>query len=153
MNEKKQLKKDPSQDTSPTKEARAEESLSLPAVKRLIDQELAVAKQEVLNQAKATAQEEISKQIQTAQAFYMTVFGIFASILSLLTVEFQFLSKLERPAHIAGLTMILLASLLGFNITLDCLAKNMFTTSRWSTALFATLTTLLIGIGMWLVMH
>src|SRR5437868_4106995 len=66
--------------------------LSIKDVDTRIDMKLEAAKEDVLRNAKI----EIDKQIQTAQASFITVFGIFASITSFLTIEFQFLKGLAN---------------------------------------------------------
>ena len=71
--------------------------------------------------------DEMNQQMQASQTSFITVFGIFASIISVLTIEFQFLSKIDNDIrHLVGFTLILFASLFGFNIALDYLAKNLF---------------------------
>jgi hypothetical protein len=81
-------------------------------------------KPELLQRASAEAKLEIDKQMQLSQASFITVFGIFASITSFLTIEFQFLKTLKNVQHITGFTLILFAALFGFNIALDYLVKS-----------------------------
>lgn len=68
--------------------------------------------------------DEINKQIQMDKASLMTVFGVFASILAFLTVEFHILTALNNLQQIVGFSLILFALLLGFNIALDYLMKS-----------------------------
>ena len=60
------------------------------------------------------AKEEIAKQIQTDKATLITIFGIFASITSFLTIEFQFLKTISSIEKILGFTLVLFALLFGF---------------------------------------
>ncbi|MDD5626220.1 MAG: hypothetical protein PHG83_03575 [Patescibacteria group bacterium] len=67
---------------------------------------------------------EIRKQVQTDKASLITVFGIFASITSFLTIEFQFLRTICSFEKIIGFTLILASLLLCFNLALDYLVKS-----------------------------
>jgi hypothetical protein len=87
-----------------------------------VDERIEAAKVEVLREA----QIEINKQIQMSQASFITVFGIFASITSFLTIEFQFLKTLNNVLQILGFTLVLFSLLFGFNIALDYLVKSRF---------------------------
>jgi hypothetical protein len=70
------------------------------------------------------AKDEIAKQIQTDKATLITIFGIFASITSFLTIEFQFLKTVCCLEKIVGFSLVLFALLFGFNIALDYLIKS-----------------------------
>lgn len=87
-----------------------------------VHQQIEIGKSEVFEDAK----KEIDKQVQTDKASLITVFGIFASIISFLTIEFQFLKNLCSFEKILGFTLVLFALLLGFNIVLDYLVKSRF---------------------------
>lgn len=67
---------------------------------------------------------DIDKLIQSDKASLMTIFGLFASILTFLTIEFQFLTKVTCFYNILGFTLVLFALLISFNLALDYLAKN-----------------------------
>jgi len=77
--------------------------------------------EQLMNKRLQDAKIEADKQIQGA---LVAVFGIFASIISFLTVEFQFLKTLNNLQQIVGFSLILFALLLGFNIALDYLTKS-----------------------------
>lgn len=82
--------------------------------------EISKAKGEVLENAKV----EINKQVQTDKSSLITVFGVFASVISFLTIEFQFLKTVCSLEKILGFTLILFSLLFGFNIALDYLVKS-----------------------------
>ncbi len=90
--------------------------LNLDDVKQMIE----TAKNKAVQEAK----DEMAKQIQTDKATLITIFGIFASIVSFLTIEFQFLKNLPSIEKILGFSCILFSLLLGFNIGLDYLIKS-----------------------------
>jgi|GEM_PF-3636448 len=92
------------------------ENPSLQDVKEMMEPELDL----VLNKAI----KEIDQKIQTDKATLITIFGIFASITSFLTIEFQFLKTLSNLEQIIGFSCILFALLFGFNIALDYLVKS-----------------------------
>ncbi|MBX9831112.1 hypothetical protein K2X40_04085 [Candidatus Babeliales bacterium] len=70
------------------------------------------------------ADRRISEQLQTERISSITVFGFFASIITFLTVEFQFLKTVDSFNKIIGFTFILFALLFGFNLGLDYLVKR-----------------------------
>lgn len=82
--------------------------------------EIAEAKKEVLSDAK----KEINTQVQMDKASLITVFGIFASVISFLTIEFQFLKTLCSVGKITGFSLLLFSLMLGFNLSLDYLVKS-----------------------------
>ena len=88
--------------------------------KEWVSKQIGDAKKKVLSDAK----EEIAKQVQIDKASLITVFGIFASIISFLTIEFQFLRTVCSFQKVLGFTMILSSMLLNFNIVLDYLIKS-----------------------------
>ena len=70
------------------------------------------------------SKDQFEQSIETDKISLITIFGIFASILSFLTIEFQFLKTLNDIKSIVGFTFILFALLLGLNLGLDFLVKN-----------------------------
>lgn len=70
------------------------------------------------------AKTQIDNQIQTDKATLISVFGIFASIISLLTIEFQFFKTIFGLQDILGFSLVLFAQLFSFNIALDYLVKT-----------------------------
>jgi hypothetical protein len=107
-----------------------------------VDNALERAKVEFLREAKI----EIEKQVQTDKASLITVFGIFASILSFLTIEFQFLKAAPDAKSILGLSLVLFASLFGFNIALDYLVKNRLDKDNSCASLIFTIFTIFLFI-------
>jgi hypothetical protein len=101
-----------------------ESSITLKDVKREIAEAIEKVKNSFLKTAKTEAREEIRKQVQTDKASLITVFGIFASIISFLTIEFQFLRTVCSFEKLIGFTLILASLLLCFNIALDYLVKT-----------------------------
>jgi hypothetical protein len=65
------------------------------------------------------ASDKIDLQIQKTQDSFLTIFGIFGSVLALLTIEFQFFKEQLPITHVAGLTLILFSLLLSFVLALD----------------------------------
>ena len=68
--------------------------------------------------------DEFKTYAETDKASLITVFGIFASIISFLTIEFQFLKTCYDLKSIVGFSLILFVLLLGFNTGLDYLIKS-----------------------------
>jgi NAD/NADP transhydrogenase beta subunit len=101
-----------------------------------------------VREAERRAHDEINKQIQATQALYLTIFGIFASIVSFLTVEFQFLKTGENIRQITGLSLILFAALLGFVLALDYLVKAK---SQSRFFILCAVTVILFVTGIWLI--
>lgn len=87
-----------------------------------VKDEISKATDKVLDDAK----KEIANQSQLDKASLITVFGIFASVISFLTIEFQFLKTMCSFEKILGFTLVLFALLFGFNIGLDYLIKSRF---------------------------
>lgn len=101
-----------------------EPPITLETVKKEISEEITKAKENFLKTAKKEADEEIRKQVQTDKTSLITVFGIFASIISFLTIEFQFLRTICSFEKLIGFTLILASLLLCFNLALDYLVKS-----------------------------
>lgn len=97
-----------------------EPSITIGTIRKEID----VAKEDFLKTAKIEAREEITKQVQADKASIITVFGIFASIISFLTIEFQFLRTVCSFEKLIGFSLILGSLLLSFNLALDYLVKS-----------------------------
>lgn len=93
-------------------------------IAKALEEALEEAKKDFLKEAKTEASEEIRKQVQTDKASLITVFGIFASIISFLTIEFQFLRTVCSFEKLVGFTLILASLLLCFNLALDYLVKS-----------------------------
>jgi len=99
-------------------------SITLEDAKKEIASAIEEAKKEFLKKAKTEANEEIRRQVQTDKASLITVFGIFASMISFLTIEFQFLKSVCSFEKLLGFTLILASLLLCFNVALDYLVKS-----------------------------
>lgn len=111
-----ELKISPSLEPNKYKSRKSSTPVSLDQVKDLIR----VAKEEV----RIDTEKLIGEQVQTDKASLITVFGIFASIISFLTIEFQFLKTLCSIEKIAGFSLLLFSLLISFNISLDYLIKS-----------------------------
>lgn len=101
-----------------------EPPITLKDAQKEIEEAIERAKEGFLKTAKTEATEEIRKQVQTDKASLITVFGIFASIISFLTIEFQFLRTICSLEKLLGFTLILASLLLCFNLALDYLVKS-----------------------------
>jgi hypothetical protein len=67
--------------------------------------------------------DKFEKSLVTDKASLMTVFGIFASVVTFLSVEIQFLKNVCDPLRLVGFSLVLLASLLSFVWMLHLLAN------------------------------
>jgi amino acid transporter len=112
-----------------------------------VKNEIATAKDELRKEAENAIQE----QVQTDKASLITVFGIFASIISFLTIEFQFLKTVCSLDKIIGFTLILFALLFGFNVALDYLIKSRLDkkTSKPNT-LFSVMVFVILAFGIYM---
>lgn len=79
---------------------------------------------QMIDEVKKETSTEMMRQVQTDKASLITVFGVFASIISFLTIEFQFLRTICSFEKLIGFTIILASLLLCFNIALDYLVKS-----------------------------
>lgn len=70
------------------------------------------------------AKREIETQMQNERISLITIFGIFASIISFLTVEVQCFKAATSLWDIVGFCCVIFALLLGFNIGLDYMIKT-----------------------------
>jgi hypothetical protein len=68
--------------------------------------------------------EEIQKEIKFDKASLFTVFGIFASIVTFVSVEIQILKILCDIWNLVGFSIIILASLLTFILILDYIGRG-----------------------------
>jgi hypothetical protein len=114
-----------------------------------VDKILKAAHKKALEEIQA-AQVETGRQIQASQITAITIIGIFASIISLLMIEFQLLKTLNKVSQILGYTLIIFVLLLGFNLSLDYLAKSTIYKEHYKFprgfTIFA-ITTFLIGLA------
>lgn len=103
-----------------SKLSRDEDEQQIILTKEWVLSEIELAKKAVFSDA----EKEIVKQVQLDKASLFTVFGIFASIISFLTIEFQFLKTVCSFDKILGFTLILFTLLFSFNLALDYLVKS-----------------------------
>lgn len=116
-------------------------------------QEIGKAKDEILKEAKNDARDKIDEQVQIDKVSLITVFGVFASIISFLTIEFQFLKTICSLEAILGYTFVLFALLFGFNIGLDYLVKSRLEkTTPKPNIYFVILVAIFAVVGTWLAM-
>jgi len=71
-----------------------------------------------------TVKDKISEEISVDKASLFTVFGIFASIVTFVSVEIQILKVICDFWNIAGFSMIVLSSLLMFILLLDYIGRG-----------------------------
>ncbi len=79
---------------------------------------------ELQNAISDTVKEEIKKEIAVDKASLFTVFGIFASIVTFVSVEIQILKTICDFWNVAGFSLIFLASLLMFILLLDYIGRG-----------------------------
>jgi hypothetical protein len=91
-------------------------TLSKEAVEEMIE----AANTEVLR--KST--DEINKQNQANLTTFISIFGIFASIITFLGIEIQFLGKMNNTKEVLGFSLVLFAMLISFSVALDHLIRN-----------------------------
>lgn len=111
-----ELKLHKQQSTNSIQSGTQSPSIDIELIKKLIQEE-----HDTINRA---VQEEIQRQIQDDKISLITIFGIFASITSFLTIEFQFLKTVNSLEKILGFSLILFALLLSFNVALDYIVKS-----------------------------
>lgn len=70
------------------------------------------------------AKKEMATQIQVDKVALMSIFSIFAFVLSFLTIEFRFLQSVESVGEILAFTLILCSLLLCFPLSLDYLITS-----------------------------
>jgi hypothetical protein len=102
---------------------------------KIVDQNNKLVDIYQVNEIVAKAREEFTAQIVAVRADFKrdieadkatltTVFGLFASITSFLTIEFQFLKTLSDLKSIVGFSILMFSLLFSFNIALDYLIKS-----------------------------
>jgi cation transport ATPase len=69
------------------------------------------------------AREEVDQQLQRAQLSVITILAFFASFIAFVTSEFMILKSAEGFRQKMGFSLVLLACLLGFVVTLNYVAK------------------------------
>src|ERR1700746_2248553 len=111
MQEKTNISSEQPNKQSYTAQASPKAPLTYEEVEKLIED----AKEDMIRRAN----EKIDLQIQKTQDSLLTIFGIFGSVLALLTIEFQFFKEKLPVMHVAGLTLILFSLLLSFVLALD----------------------------------
>ena len=89
-----------------------------------VEQLISGSKTEFLKDAKEEAIKLVNIEIQKDKSSMITVFGIFASIISFLTIDFQFLKTICDPGIILSFTFILFGMLICFNLALDSLVSK-----------------------------
>jgi CRISPR/Cas system-associated protein Csx1 len=107
------------------------------------------AKDEVLKEARV----EIDKQLQIDRASLITVFSIFASVLSFLTIEFSFFKKFDSLKSISGFSCILFSLLFGFNIGLDYLVKSNLRNNSYYRWYYVILLGIIFCTGIYLILQ
>ena len=70
------------------------------------------------------ATQQAKEHVQKVQDSFFAIFGIWASILSFLTIEFQFLKTLSHIGQVIGFSLILFSLLLTFNLALDYIVTS-----------------------------
>lgn len=68
--------------------------------------------------------DEIQKEIKTDKASLFTVFGIFASIVTFVSIEIQILKTICDFWNVVGFSIIMLASLITFVLILDYIGRG-----------------------------
>lgn len=87
-------------------------------------QTFAVSKDELNVIVKDQVKDEIQKEIKYDKASLFTVFGIFASIVTFVSIEIQLLKTLCDFWNVIGFSIIILASLLTFILILDHIGRG-----------------------------
>jgi hypothetical protein len=114
-------------------------SITRDEVERLIGD----AKEDMIRKAS----EKIDLQIQKTQDSFLTIFGIFGSVLALLTIEFQFFKEKLPILHVAGLTLVLFSLLLSFVLALDYVIASRFQQKSLARILLSVLVIGAFGFG------
>lgn len=94
------------------------------------------------------ANSKIDEQMQKAQDSFITIFGIFSSVLSFLTIEFQFLRTLSHVEQIVGFSFLLFALLLSFNLALDYMVARRFSQGYRTHHFLGTLIIVTLALGL-----
>jgi hypothetical protein len=80
----------------------------------------------MIQESKDDVMRRANEQLQKAQDSSITIIGIFSSIFSFLTIEFQILNGLSDIRQTMGLSLLLFAMLLSFNLALDYIVARRF---------------------------
>lgn len=110
--------------SNPSKSAQLDKSTKDITLEHVTLQQVKTMFEEAEARILQQADHKINEQLQTERISSITVFGFFASIITFLTVEFQFLKTIDSFNKIIGFTFILFALLFGFNLGLDYLVKR-----------------------------
>lgn len=87
-------------------------------------QPLQVTEDQLRGLVKDHVKEEIQKEIKFDKASLFTVFGIFAAIVTFISIEIQLLRTLCGFWSVVGFSIIILASLLTFVLLLDYIGRG-----------------------------
>ena len=87
-------------------------------------QTVAVTENELKVLVKDHVKSEIQKEIKFDKASLFTIFGIFASIVTFVSIEIQILKTLCDFWNVIGFSIIILASLLTFILILDYIGRG-----------------------------
>lgn len=128
------------------------QSIQLPEYERIDAKMVRGLINEETGKVRSEVKEEIQKQVESVAISQMTIFGIFASILAFLTIEFQLLKTLQNAKAILGFSLVLFALLISFNIALDCIAKNRLSNKNWDLVVFCVIIVGAAGGGIFLLM-
>ena len=90
---------------------------------------------------------EIEKEIAVDKASLFTVFGVFASIVTFVSVEIQILKIICDFWNIAGFSLIILASLLMFILLLDYIGRGWRNECKIKFPWFLTIFIIIIFLG------
>lgn len=116
--------------------------------------------EEKINRIADDAKKEMAGQIQTDKISLITIFGVFASVLSFLTIEIQILKGLESSLkEKLGFSFVLGALLLIFPIALDYLVASRFNSAHkqemvgeyMRLGIYVALVIVLFGTGIWFI--
>lgn len=124
-----------------------QQSISIDQINQLISD----SKTGFLKDAKEEAKNLVRDEIQTDKASMITVFGLFASIISFLTIEFQFLKTICDSEIILSFTFILFGILIFFNLALDSLVSKRELKWDWLRIILLVVTICFVGI--WVVLY
>jgi hypothetical protein len=133
---------------NPLHASQAEVSIGVPT--SITHEEVEKKIQHLRDQVEAmvrSAHEKIDFQIQKTQDSFLTIFGIFGSVLSLLTIEFQFFKEKLPVMQVAGLTLVLFSLLLSFVLALDYIIASRFQKHNCARILLSLLVIVALGLG------
>jgi hypothetical protein len=139
----------------------AESFVNMAQVKEMIaesEQNTAEMIERVKNEVLIEAREELANQMQTDKISLITIFGVFASMLTLITIEFKILNGSESIHEKLGFSLVLCSLLLCFPIALDYLVASrvnsihnkMMAGEYTRLGVYVALVVALFAAGMWL---